>query len=102
MNRCSTAAPTAWPPPTATWPARRPRVVALDGGGERVGVEPDHLGQLGDGICLVVLVLLDLEHAEWALANNAYEAYMGEDPVTDTEMDDGLGHRMLCWAGPRG
>ena len=40
------------------------------------------------------------EHfAEWALANNAYEAYMGDDPVTDTEMDDGLGHRMLCWAG---
>ena len=24
---------------------------------------------------------------------------MGDDPVTDTEMDDGLGHRMLCWAG---
>ena len=40
------------------------------------------------------------EHfAEWALANNAYEAYMGDDPVTDTEMDYGLGHRMLCWAG---
>ena len=37
-------------------------VVALDGGGERVGVEPDHLGHLGDGICLVVLVFLDLEH----------------------------------------
>lgn len=37
--------------------------------------------------------------ADWALANNAYEAYMGDDPVTDTAMDDGKGHRMLCWAG---
>ncbi len=40
------------------------------------------------------------EHfAEWALANNAYEAYMGDDPVTDNNMDDGIGHRMMCWAG---
>ncbi|WP_172623403.1 FAD-dependent oxidoreductase [Arabiibacter massiliensis] len=37
--------------------------------------------------------------AEWALKNNAYEAYMGDDPVTDNSMDDGRGHKMLCWAG---
>ncbi|MEY8460426.1 FAD-dependent oxidoreductase [Eggerthellaceae bacterium 24-137] len=37
--------------------------------------------------------------ADWAIDNNAYEAYMGDDPVTDNNMDDGLGHRMLCWAG---
>jgi len=37
--------------------------------------------------------------AEWALENNAYTAYMGADPVTDQHMDDGKGHRMLCWAG---
>lgn len=37
--------------------------------------------------------------ADWALKYNSYEAYMGTDPVTDKEMDDGLGHRMLCWAG---
>lgn len=37
--------------------------------------------------------------AEWALENNAYQAYMGDDPVTDTNMDDGRGHQMLCWAG---
>ena len=37
--------------------------------------------------------------AEWALQNNAYQAYMGDDPVTDTNMDDGRGHQMLCWAG---
>lgn len=37
--------------------------------------------------------------AKWALENNAYTAYMGDDPVTDMNMDDGKGHRMLCWAG---
>lgn len=37
--------------------------------------------------------------ADWALKNNAYTAYMGEDPVTDKSMDDGKGHQMLCWAG---
>jgi len=37
--------------------------------------------------------------ADWALANNAYTAYMGSDPVTDWSMDDGTGHKMLCWAG---
>lgn len=37
--------------------------------------------------------------ADWALKYNSYEAYMGSDPVTDKQMDDGLGHRMLCWAG---
>lgn len=37
--------------------------------------------------------------AEWALKNNAYSAYMGDDPVTDKNMDDGKGHQMLCWAG---
>ncbi len=39
-------------------------------------------------------------YAEWALENNAYNAYMGSDPVDET-MDDGLGHRMLGWAGAR-
>ena len=37
--------------------------------------------------------------ADWALENNAYEAYMGDSPVTDSAMDDGLGHQMRCWAG---
>ena len=37
--------------------------------------------------------------AKWALENNSYWAYMGEDPVSDRACDDGLGHRMLCWAG---
>lgn len=37
--------------------------------------------------------------ADWALKNNAYTAYMGDDPVTDKNMDDGKGHQMLCWAG---
>lgn len=36
--------------------------------------------------------------ADWALENNSYNAYMGDDPVDET-MDDGLGHQMLCWAG---
>lgn len=36
--------------------------------------------------------------AKWALENNAYTAYMGEDPV-DEVMDDGLGHKIMCWAG---
>lgn len=36
--------------------------------------------------------------ATWALENNAYNAYMGDDPVSET-MDDGLGHKMMCWAG---
>lgn len=34
--------------------------------------------------------------ADYALANNAYSAYMN---TVDEVMDDGLGHRMLCWAG---
>ena len=38
-------------------------------------------------------------YAKWALDYNAYEAYMGDDPVTDKTMDDGLGHQMLCRAG---
>lgn len=38
------------------------------------------------------------DFAQWALNNNAYNAYMGGDPVDET-MDDGLGHKMLCWAG---
>ena len=38
------------------------------------------------------------DFAQWALSNNAYNAYMGGDPVDET-MDDGLGHKMLCWAG---
>lgn len=37
--------------------------------------------------------------ANFALSTNAYNVYMTEDPVTDDNMDDGLGHRMLCWAG---
>lgn len=38
------------------------------------------------------------EHfAEWGLNNNAYNAYMTEN-VIET-LDDGLGHKMLCWAG---
>lgn len=36
--------------------------------------------------------------ADWALTNNSYTAYMNDAPV-DEVMDDGLGHRMLCWAG---
>lgn len=36
--------------------------------------------------------------AEWAIENNSYNAYMNGEPVDET-MDDGLGHRMLCWAG---
>ena len=38
------------------------------------------------------------ELAKFALENNSYNAYMGDDPV-DEVMDDGLGHKMLCWAG---
>ena len=39
-------------------------------------------------------------YAKWALENNSYWAYMGDDdPVSVMECDDGLGHRMLCWAG---
>ncbi|MEE0829787.1 MAG: FAD-dependent oxidoreductase, partial [Alistipes finegoldii] len=38
-------------------------------------------------------------YAKWALENNSYWAYMGDDPVSVQECDDGLGHRMLCWAG---
>lgn len=37
--------------------------------------------------------------ADWALNNNSYFAYMGDDPVTDSQCDDGTGHKMLCWAG---
>ena len=36
-------------------------------------------------------------YAEWALPKNSYNAYMTK-PV-DEVMDDGLGHRMLCWEG---
>ncbi len=36
--------------------------------------------------------------ADWALKYDEYTAYMGSSGVTET-MDDGLGHRMLCWAG---
>lgn len=37
--------------------------------------------------------------AEFAKNYNTYNCYMLDDPITDYEMDDGLGHRMLCWAG---
>lgn len=36
--------------------------------------------------------------ADWALKYDEYTAYMGSSGITET-MDDGLGHRMLCWAG---
>ena len=37
--------------------------------------------------------------AEFAKNYNTYNCYMLDDPITDYDMDDGLGHRMLCWAG---
>ena len=37
--------------------------------------------------------------AEFAKNYNTYNCYMLDDPITDYDMDDGLGHKMLCWAG---
>ena len=39
------------------------------------------------------------EMADFAVKTDSYNVYMLDDPVTDDGMDDGLGHRMLCWAG---
>lgn len=40
------------------------------------------------------------EIADWAKDTNSYNMYMDEaHPVTDDSMDDGLGHKMMCWAG---
>ncbi|MEC4272095.1 FAD-dependent oxidoreductase [Adlercreutzia sp. R25] len=39
------------------------------------------------------------DFAEFAINNNAYASYMDEAPTEI--LDDGLGHRMLCWVGAK-